>query len=92
MWPANAGPPARDAASEGSEETYEKKSNRRPVRNDHLTAHPSGAFALSNPRGSSYDVRAAIRRRSARRDMIIRISVITTLLGVVLCVLRYYLL
>jgi hypothetical protein len=90
MWPTNLGPPARDPASDGSDE---KKSNRRLVRSDPLSAHPDGAFALSNPQGRpSYDVRAAIRRRSARRDLLIKLSAIAALLGAGLYVAYSYLL
>lgn len=90
MWPTNLGPPARDPAPDGSDE---KKSKRRLVRSDSLAAHPGGAFALSNPQDrSSYDVRAAIRRRSARRDMLIKLSAIAALLGAGLYVAYSYLL
>ena len=41
---------------------------------------------LSSPQGrSSYDVRAAIRQRIARRDLIINWSVVAALLGAALC-------
>jgi hypothetical protein len=90
MWPTNLGLPARDPGPDGSDG---KKSKRRLVRGDSLAAHPGGAFALSNPQGrSSYDVRAAIRRRSARRDVLVKLSVIAALLGAGLYVAYSYLL
>jgi len=85
MRPTNAGPPAPDAALDGPELRHEEKSKRRFVGSDPLAAHPGSAFTPGNPQGrSAYNVRAAIRRRTARRDLLVRLSMIVSLLGAVL--------
>jgi hypothetical protein len=52
--------------------------------NDLLAAHPGNRATLSSQVRSTADVRAAIRRRTARRDQVIRLSVVAALLGAVL--------
>lgn len=93
MRPTNVGSPAPDPAPEAAEAAQEEKLKRRLVRSDALAAQPGSAYAMGNPQGrSSYDVRAAIRRRTARRDMLVRLGMIAALLGAVMGVAYSYLL
>jgi hypothetical protein len=51
-----------------------------------MVAHPANAPQPSDPQDRSpYDVRAALRRRTARRDLLIRLSMVAAALGAVLC-------
>jgi hypothetical protein len=53
---------------------------------DLVTAHPNNPSPPRNPkRRSQDDVRAALRRRTARRDMLIKLGMIAAALGALLC-------
>jgi hypothetical protein len=70
-----------------------KDTKHRQVGSNPVAGNPGSAFALSHSQGrSSYDVRAAVRRRTARRDMLIRWGMVATLLAALLCGAYTYLL
>jgi hypothetical protein len=52
---------------------------------DLVAAHPNNPPPRNPERRSQYDVRVALRRRTARRDMLIKLSMIAAALGALLC-------
>jgi hypothetical protein len=84
MLPGNAGTAAPDPAPEAA--GGRRNSMQRSTGGDLVAAHPNNPSPPRNPkRRSQYDVRAALRRRTARRDMLIKLSMIAAALGALLC-------
>jgi hypothetical protein len=93
MRPTDLGRPAPGPVPDATEARQKTQPKQRLVRSDPLAAHPGSALALNSPQDrASYDVRTAIRRRIARREMLMRVATIAALAGTVLFAAYSYLL